>query len=63
MEFADITNDSVPDPMFPDIIPEITVAPIDLGFRTYVVVPEPSTFLLFGVGVVGLLVYGWRRGR
>ena len=28
---------------------------------TISVVPEPSTLVLFGVGAIGLLVYGWRR--
>jgi len=26
-------------------------------------VPEPSTFILFGLGVLGILGYGWRRRR
>jgi len=28
-----------------------------------VIVPEPSTFILLTMGVVGLLAYGWRRRR
>jgi hypothetical protein len=26
-------------------------------------IPEPSTFLLFGTGLVGLLGYGWRQRK
>lgn len=31
------------------------------GFVQGQIVPEPSTLLLFGTGIVGLLIYGWRR--
>ncbi len=27
------------------------------------VIPEPSSIVLFGIGAVGLLGYGWRRKR
>ncbi len=36
----------------------------DPGYIDLVVmVPEPSTFVLLGVGVLGLLVFAWRRRR
>jgi hypothetical protein len=36
----------------------------DLGFRTFVdVVPEPTTFMLFGIGVVGLVLGRVARHR
>jgi len=25
--------------------------------------PEPSTFILFGIGLAGMAVYGWRRRK
>jgi hypothetical protein len=31
--------------------------------ESYILTPEPSTLVLFGVGVIGLLVYGWRRRK
>lgn len=27
------------------------------------VIPEPTTFLLFGMGLLGIVAYGWRRKR
>ena len=32
-------------------------------FRPAMVVPEPSTFVLFGIGAISLLAYAWRRRR
>ncbi|MEE9159032.1 MAG: PEP-CTERM sorting domain-containing protein, partial [Gammaproteobacteria bacterium] len=36
---------------------------VDFGFRTYVAVPEPTTLLLLGIGLVVLAGLGfvWRR--
>ncbi len=36
---------------------------VDPGYIDLVVVPEPSTFALLGVGAVALLGYAWRRQR
>ena len=36
---------------------------VDPGYIDLVVVPEPSTFVLLGAAVVGLLGYVWRRKR
>ena len=30
---------------------------------TFTPVPDPSTFVLLGIGAVSLLAYGWRRQR
>ncbi|MBI1926222.1 PEP-CTERM sorting domain-containing protein [Candidatus Poribacteria bacterium] len=27
------------------------------------IIPEPSTLLLFGVGIIGIAFYGWRRRK
>jgi hypothetical protein len=45
-----ITNNSLTSPLNPKIA-EINLLPI----------PEPSTFILFGMGVFGLLALAWRR--
>jgi hypothetical protein len=35
----------------------------DLSFDRIKPVPEPSTLALLGIGIVGLIGYGWRRSR
>ena len=43
-------------------VPTNTVAEIFFNTRSdATVVPEPSTLFLFGIGILGLLGYGWRR--
>jgi hypothetical protein len=37
--------------------------PISGQMTAQFVVPEPSTFLLLGIGLIGLLGYGWRRRK
>ncbi len=47
-------NGNVWEPVNPDL---------DMLFRTYVTVPEPSTILLLATGAVGLLACGRRKSR
>ncbi|NQU26489.1 MAG: PEP-CTERM sorting domain-containing protein [Candidatus Nealsonbacteria bacterium] len=35
----------------------------DMEFRTFVLIPEPSTLILLTMGAVGLLAYAWRRRK
>jgi len=37
-------------------------APYPMDFA-FVITPEPSTFVLLGMGALGMLFYGWRRRR
>ena len=57
--------------MFVDRAGEIIINPVDAlsvfhnpqNGDTFASVPEPSTWLMFGTGLLGLLGYGWRRRR
>lgn len=40
-----------------------TIALDNLTFNAVSSVPEPGTLTLFGIGTIGLLVYGWRRRK
>ena len=40
-----------------------SVACAEAGLAPATVVPEPSTFLLLGMNIVGLLAYAWRKRR
>src|SRR5262249_15602075 len=49
-------------------VDEGTLFGYDLGFRTFVnttptAVPEPSAWLSFGLGTLGLIGHAWRRRR
>ncbi len=35
--------------------------PQDFGFRTFVAVPEPSTYALAALGALALLAFQWRK--
>lgn len=48
------------DPMIVSNLPEYTGTVAVSGFATGVI-PEPSTFVLLGIGGVALVGYGWRR--
>ena len=43
--------------------PSINVDILNVGPTGAMTVPEPSTFVLLGVGVISLLAYAWRRRR
>ena len=58
-------SDSAADIASVQILP-FTPTPPSIGFaydNFATIVPEPSTLALVGVGIIGLLVYGWGRRR
>jgi hypothetical protein len=52
-----------PQPPFPPIRPTGDPFLDPLGFPLFPPIPEPSAFILFGFGTLGLLGYAWRRRK
>jgi PEP-CTERM motif/Cohesin domain len=57
VEFTPVTEGFIGVPL------NIIVILLDSKLQVIRQVPEPSTYLLFGTGFLGILVYGWRRRK
>jgi hypothetical protein len=64
---SDIVDDILDDAMVQDVIANNITGTGVIGIQVTdsfdVPIPEPSTLLLFGVGALGFIAYGWRRWK